>query len=74
MTGSSMGESMVANFGDGEREGEMESRTVRLIEPMEEDNLSMEDITMDDERANTADEGDRARTRGRNTGRRYRDD
>ena len=62
---------MVANYGDGEEE----SRTLRLIEPMDEDlNLSMEDITMDEERADTADERERARTRGRNNNnRRYLD-
>ena len=61
---------MVANYGDGE-EGEM--RTVRLVEPMEED-LSMEDISMDDDRADQADERERPRARGRNNKRRYMDD
>ena len=62
---------MIANYGDKEEE----TRTVRLIAPMEEDlNLSMEDITMDEERADMADEGERAWTRGRKAERRYQDD
>ena len=50
---------------------------MRLIEPMEEDmdlNLSMEDITMDEERADTADGEERAWTRGRKAERGYQDD
>ena len=63
--------SMVANFGDGE-EGE-EMRTMRLVEPMQED-LSMEDISMEVDRADQTDERERARARGgRNNKRRYMD-
>ena len=70
-TWTNLDQSMVANYGDGEEE----MRTVRLIEPMEEDlNLSMEDITMDEERADTADGEERAWTRGRKAERRYQDD
>ena len=72
----SMEQSMIANYGDGD-EGE-ETRTVRLVEPMEEDrtgqDLSMEDITMMEESENMAVDEDRAWTRGRKADRRHQKD
>ena len=68
--------SMVANAGDMDQ-GEEETRTVRLVDPVQDD-LSLEDITMDMdiERAEKTDEREEAmpRGRGRNNNRRYLDD
>ena len=70
-TWTSLEQSMIANYGD-EADGE-EIRAVRIVEPMDEDrahDLSMEDITMIEEREDRAEDEDRAWTRGRKVDRR----
>ena len=64
---------MMANAGDMDQ-GEEEMRTVRLVEPAQDD-LSLEDVTMDIDRDKETEEreGAMARGRGRNN-RRYLDD